>query len=108
MKGKLFLVFAVMLLFGFSSFSCYAQSASNDQRIVGTWVGPDNHQLVFNANGSGSWSGGGETGTFTFGISLTGQITFIESGQNRGHTIILYFSPDGRTMIWQDSIFRKR
>jgi len=114
MKRKLVLVFAVILLFGFSSFSCFAQSSSNDQRIVGTWIHTDSGNrtvtLVFNANGSGSFSTSdqqywGNNHDFNYGISMTGSINATSSfvGSN-----ILYFSPDGRTMIFRGDIYRKR
>jgi len=83
-KGKL--VFVVLLLFCFSSFSCFAHSSSNDQRIVGTWISTDSNDftitLIFNANGSVSvaysdWSDG--SGNFIFGISLGGMICIIGS-----------------------------
>jgi hypothetical protein len=109
MKGKLGFSFVFLLVFGFSSFSCFAQSSNNDQRIVGTWICTyDNGTatLVFNANGSGtySWTGsdpGSET--FTYGISLS---DVIYTTYHR--TITLYFSPDGRTLIFDGEIYRKR
>jgi hypothetical protein len=75
MKGKVFLVtgFVVVLVFGFAAFSCTAQnptqnsaqeSAQNPddtQQFVGTWrqinSDSDDIQWVFNADGTGSYTG---------------------------------------------------
>jgi len=114
MKGKLVLVFTVLLLFGFSSFSCFAQSANNDQRIVGTWVRDGDYTitLVFNANGSGNITIphlNVNQRSFTFGISIIGTIGSTDSTI---HDLTLYFSPDGRTMYVRSNImtgvYRKR
>ena len=116
MKRKM--VFLFLVLFVISTFSCFAQSSSNDQRIVGTWIHTGDNNitmtLVFNANGSGSvvysdWSEGNEN--LTYGISSSGVIN-IRANQNwtreqfSGAT--LFFSPDGRTLIINNRIFRKR
>ena len=112
MKGKLILGFVVLFVFGFPSFLCYAQSSSIDQHIVGTWVYSAegyNSTLVFNANGSGSitrsWTNNGALQPFTFGISITGTLgssnSYIQGKEP-------YFSPDGRTMIFDGYVYRKR
>jgi len=87
--------------------SLAAQSATNDaQRIVGTWAG-EGITLVFNTNGTGTWSQDGETLNFSFGISAAGVLNIVIDGDNISST--LYFSPDGRKMIFLDSIvFQKR
>ena len=128
MKNKLVLV---LVFLGFTSFSCYAQSSSNDQRIVGTWTFTSRFEsdasttFVFNANGSGTIrsTGGGETfeGTFTYGISLGGRIYFLLDYNTNGNVFrflreigdAFYFSPDGRTLILETPetggmVFRKR
>ena len=110
MKRKLVFGVVVFLIFGFVAINCNAQSSGNDQRIVGTWVytHTDNTTLtlVFNANGTGTraWSDG-ETVNFTYGISLTGTLG---STFSNFHNKTLFFSPDGRTMIFDDLTYRKR
>jgi hypothetical protein len=113
MKGKFVLCFVILLVF--SSFSSYAQSTNNDQRIVGTWMytGTDDGvtyttTIVFNANGSGSTTETyrGETSivTFTYGFSVDGEL--ISDNGPRGK---IYFSPDGRTLfIGNRTPYRKR
>jgi len=124
----------VLLFFAFSSFSCFAQSSNNDQRIVGTWICTDtgnssdsSYTLVFNTNGAGSYkriytdrvkedarargisaeeiAAGEAEEQFTYGISITGSLG---STSSRIHVKTLYFSPDGRTMIFDGKIYRKR
>jgi hypothetical protein len=112
MKRNLVLGFVVLLLFGFSPFSCFAQSSSGDQRIVGTWIYTDSDgrtsTLVFNANGSGSgtlhWYDPPEF-NFTYGISMTGKLG---STNRRLNGQEVFFSPDGRTMILDGRDFKKR
>jgi hypothetical protein len=101
MKKKLVLFFMFLLVFGFSSFSCFAQSSSNDQRIVGTWVDVSGNTLVFNANGSGSWAGE----TFTYGVSVAGILGCTEIFFNDQSVC---FSPDGRTVVIKCEVYRKR
>jgi hypothetical protein len=38
MKGKLGLVFGVLLVFGFVLVGCHAQSSNNEQQLAGTWT----------------------------------------------------------------------
>ena len=117
MKGKLILGVLVLL---FSSFSCFAQSSTNDQRIVGTWVnvstihnrntGTDTtitQTLVFNANGSGTFTNSRDntTNNFTYGVSVNGRI-MIQGDYNEDGEI--YFSPDGRVMYIKYIMYRKR
>ena len=110
MKSKLVLVFAVLLFFGFSTFSCFAQSSNSEQRIIGTWVSEDGKfTFIFNANGSGTvtnpdWPLPGPF-TFTYGISITGEIRMEGNYTENGK---IYFSPDGRILIINSSAFRKR
>ena len=117
MKRNLIFALGFLLFFGFVTVNCSAQSSTNDQRIVGTWIYTGesySYTLVFNVNGSGTFTvtGGnipGE-GTFTYGISLEGKIYFVFS-QNNQRTIsgdILYFSPDGRTLIFSGNVYRKK
>ena len=56
MKRKLVLGFVFLFVFGFSSFSCYAQSSNREQRLIGTWVHElKGSTLVFNPNGTYSF-----------------------------------------------------
>jgi hypothetical protein len=112
MKDKLVLGFVVLFFFGFPSFSCYAQSLNNEQRIVGTWIYSAegfNSTLVFNADGSGSitrsWIDNGALQAFAFGISITGALG---SSHSYIQGKVPYFSPDGRNMIFDGYIYRKR
>lgn len=110
MKRKFIFVLGILLFFCIVAVNCSAQSSINDQRIVGTWVcskGSDLITFVFNANGSGSITEGGGTDTFTYGISLTGEIKIVYSGGSR-RNVTLYFSPDGRTLILESDFFRKK
>jgi len=93
MKKAVFLVSLVMVLVG----ACAAQSASNDaQRIVGTWVSKDGSTtFVFNANGTGTASEGGQTENFDYGISASGEIIMSNGGYFK-----IFMSPDGRRMCW--------
>jgi len=107
------------LFFGFVSVNSFAQSSTNDQRIVGTWIwndGNDTFTYVFNANGSGTFTYTGTisnltSGTFTYGISLTGEIYISDQGDTRGlvrGSEKIYFSPDGKTMMIRGGVFRKK
>jgi len=47
-------VFVILVMFVISS--CAVQSSNDAQKIVGTWVS-EIHNVVFNANGTGTWNG---------------------------------------------------
>jgi hypothetical protein len=118
------LIFAsgILLFFCFVSANCFAQSSANDQRIVGTWIGTYTvgdtsitETLALNANGSGTITAndgkGIRTGTFTYGISPGGEINFIFSGNSTYNNVrdgTVYFSPDGKTLILNNNIYRKK
>jgi len=126
MKRKLIFTLGTLLFFGFVSANCFAQSSANDQRIVGTWVGTRagihtddgtsiTETLVLNANGSGTITAadgkGTSTGTFTYGISSGGEINYIYSGNSTYSSVrngTIYFSPDGKTLILNNNIYRKK
>jgi len=122
MKRKLIFTLGILLFFCFVSANCFAQSSTNDQRIVGTWIGTFTigdasitETLVLNANGSGTVTAvdGKEirTGTFTYGISLVGEINYIYSGNSTYKSVrdgTIYFSPDGKTLILNNNIYRKK
>ena len=53
MNNKIVLIAIFFLIFVFVSIDSYAQSANNEQRIIGTWVNDqDNSRVVFNSNGT--------------------------------------------------------
>jgi len=129
MKRKLIFALGILLFFGFVSVNSFAQSSTNDQRIVGTWVGgvagpsragsetpqtTTTLTIVFNANGSGTCTfSSGQQGTFTYCVSITGEIIFLEksgeSGRMRDGKI--YFSPDGKILYFETgllTVFRKK
>ena len=101
MKSKLIFVLGVFLFLGFASVNCGAQSSANDQRIVGTWVS-GNETLVFNANGSGTVNGT----NFTYGLSFDGELILITDDESEVYKV--YFSPDGRTLILDETVYRKK
>jgi len=123
-KRVVFFVVLTMMLIG----SCVAQSASNDaQRIVGTWTTDNGTVFVFNANGTGTISGNGQTVNFVYGISTSGEMNItkvtgksleglnarerMEFSQAIERTHKLFFSPDGRRMIldiFDNDVFQKK
>ena len=106
-------VFTVLAMVLIASASSAAQTPVNDaQRVVGTWVCADGDGLtwVFNANGTGTLSGGGELVNIFWGVSSPGMISisvkegrrtslFSSSPDGRRMTEVLAFSPDGRIML---------
>jgi hypothetical protein len=111
MKRNLIFTIWILLFFGFFLVNCSAQSSTNDQRIVGTWicdVEGTTYTVVFNANGSGSYSIGSENTTFTYLLSVGGEM--ISNARYIGGKI--YYSPDGRTLAIEQfgtrNFFRKK
>jgi hypothetical protein len=110
MKRKLTFVFGILVFFCFVSVNCSAQSSTNDQRIVGTWVSESGEQTwIFNSNGTGSSSGN----SFTYGLRVNENTIIIIRG-NHFEKWMHYFSPDGRTLILESTrnddffVFKKR
>ena len=110
MKRNLIFALGVLLFLGFVSVNCSAQSSTNDQRIVGTWIytyGNHTITLVFNANGSGSIAYSeysSQNTNFTYGFSVSGEMM-----SDNGPSGKIYFSPDGRTLfIGNNSPYQKR
>ena len=108
MKKKMIIALGVLLVFGFSSFPCYAQSSNNDQRIVGTWVSEGNTlTFVFNANGTGTFTASRGSVNFSYAVSIDGELKMVGgvSGTSK-----IYFSPDGRIMLMGtgDDVFQKK
>jgi len=122
MKRKLLFALGILLFLCIVSANCFAQSSTNDQRIVGTWIGTYTNDgtsitetLVLNANGSGTVTAadgkGNSTGTFTYGISPGGEINYVYSGNSTYSSVrngTIYFSPDGRTLILNNTVYRKK
>jgi len=122
MKRKLIFALGILLFSCFVSANCFAQSSTSDQRIVGTWIGnytigdaSITETLLFNANGSGTVTANDgkeiRTGTFTYGISSVGEINYIYSGNSTYKSVrdgTIYFSPDGKTLILNNNIYRKK
>ena len=107
-KIAVFTVLAMVLIA-----SCAAQSPANDaQRVVGTWVaeaGWENSTWVFNANGTGTISEGGETLNIFWGVSSTGMISVHFREHGRGWNYVFSLSPDGRIMlIGEDMVLQRR
>jgi len=112
MKRKLIFTFGILLFFAFVTVNCSAQSSTNDQRIIGTWVcslDGFTATYVFNANGSGTYLATSGTekreGAFTYGVSIDGEIRIVGEYRNYGK---IYFSPDARTMIFEGLAYRKK
>ena len=111
MKRKLIFALGILLFFCFVSSNCSAQSSNNDQRIVGTWTvtyrNNNTVTFVFNANGTGTATGSKGSDSFTYGVNLRGEMKLIYSD---GSVLSWepYFSPDGRTMIENLDIYRKK
>jgi len=107
MKTKVFFIVVIFCMFT----ACVnAQTTSFEQRIVGTWVGTvrgETRTLVFNANGSGSVASNRGTDTFTFGVNVVGTVRIIYANEV-DYNPSIFLSPDGRTMILDNEIYRKR
>lgn len=80
---------------------CAAQSVANDaQRIVGTWTNQNGTIWVFNENGTGTRTRGGND--FNYGISAGGKIIINKS------TFDLFMSPDGKRMSFDGDWYQKQ
>jgi len=115
MKRKLIFTLGILLLFSFITVNCNAQSSTNDQRIVGTWVGTSSSgntiTWVFNANGSGTYTtSNGTSESFTYGLSIGGEIKIVYDRYDSSSDGKIYFSFDGRTVIFgfSDYVYRKK
>ena len=90
-KAIIFVILPIVLIS-----SCAVQSASDSQKIVGTWVS-EIHNVIFNANGTGTWN---DENIF-YGISTGGKIILLGSSQFPVPIeSTLYISPDGRRIIF--------
>ena len=102
MKRVVVFIVLAMVVIG----SCTAQSATNEaQKLVGTWATDDGMTLVFNANGTGTYTRDGNSGNIFWGVSTSGGLYF--TGVYRGSGIF-YLSPDGRRMIFDGNVYQKR
>jgi len=97
MKRVVVFIVLAMVVIG----SCTAQSATNEaQKLVGTWVRDDGFTIVFNADGTGTID---DSSSFFWGVSTSGELFIQRLGEGT-----FYLSPDGRRMIWRNSIYQKR
>jgi len=103
-KTIIFVVFAMVMIY-----SCAAQSANDAQRLVGTWVSEDNRStFVFNANGTGTYTGSdSKTENRFWGVTFTGEIFISETG-NYGSLFKFALSPDGKRLFWGNSMYLKK
>jgi hypothetical protein len=100
MRNKFVFNFLVLLIFGFSSFSCYAQSSNDQQRLIGTWVGVDSDNdsvgtVVFNSNGT-------VTGYISGRYFFSNSKLFIRTNDSIME-LSCYFSSDGRILVLSGS-----
>jgi len=106
-KAVIFIVLA-MVVIGF----CAAQSATDAQRLVGTWVSESEYQItyVFNANGTGTVSSGDDLNVNIFwGVSASGELLVINTKRsNSSWKDTFYLSPDSRRMIIRSTIYQKK
>ena len=81
---------------------CYAQSANDAQRILGTWL-VDDFSLTFNANGTYASSQWGNGNYFVSNSKLI--LNDTDDVQMAISAIILtyYLSADGRVLVLDDS-----
>ena len=109
--------------------SSTAQSSSDGQRLVGTWVSEEEGvTIIFNANGTGTIRFVDEDEpplnfNFFWGISFSGEFDLrLDSFRSNDRYIMeifrdlrddlrdqsVFLSPNGRSMIYNGSIFQKR
>jgi len=104
MKRAVFFVALAMVLISF----CAAQSAANDaQRVVGTWVGKD-YTYVFNADGTGVRTHASSNYSDDFSFGIFGNIISIMYGSSSPSYPNVYFSPDGKRMIFDNKVYQKK
>ena len=102
MKRVVVFIVLAMMVIG----SCTAQSATNEaQKLVGTWVDDGGLTLVFNADGTGTltYSSSNNPHNIFWGVSTSGGLCILGSGE-----ATFFLSPDGRRMIWGNTVFQKR
>jgi len=97
MKKNIFLIFFVLLFFGFTSLSCFAQTSNNEQRIIGTWVNEANGRLlVLNSNGTGT------SGVANIKYGVAGDKIALVYTDGTTYVFEFSISSDGRTLILFD------
>ena len=93
----------ISFLFAFTLIGlCYAQSANDAERIVGTWL-IDDFSLTFNANGTYASSQWGNGNYFVSNSKLI--LNNTDDIQMAISALILtyYLSPDGKVLVLEDS-----
>ena len=90
MKKKVFVFLFFVLTLGV----CFAQTAANERRIIGTWIDHNKQTWTFNANGNLTYKGVG----LKFGATGT-QLAILEDDSE----LAVYdysISSDGNTLIF--------
>jgi len=109
MKNKWFLGLGFLLVFSFFSAELFAQSSSNAQRLVGTWIDEDDidFSLTLYSNGTGSDIDGDVFKWF----ATDSKFTIIDEDGDM-ETFEYNLSPDGRRLFIIDDgdvlIFKKK
>jgi hypothetical protein len=106
MKRKAFLVFGVLLVLGFVSFPCSAQSTNETQKFVGTWnvINADNAisgQYVFRADGTGTYESGSDgSPKLIYAIPVSGKIVLRVNPYDQYYSYEYYFIDGNNTLIF--------
>ncbi|MCL2600043.1 MAG: hypothetical protein FWD88_02535 [Treponema sp.] len=91
-------VMFVSLFLVFGGCSAQAQSANNEQRIVGTWTNLHSGEtVVFNANGT--FTGWSELEHYQNWAAAGDRIAFFRASSSEAWTVNFRISSDGRTLI---------
>ena len=97
MKRYLQLAFAAILVLGVLPSGLVAQSASNEQRIIGTWIDAnDVFVWVFNADGTGLFYEGQYETPIKYGV-VENKIAIVFESETAVMDFVI--SSDGRTII---------
>jgi len=94
MKNKFFVSLGFLFIFCFVSVGLFAQSSSNEQRLVGTWVSDEDNSftVTFKSNGTFSNSDGDDGEWYIIGNRITMVFEDVEG------TLDFSLSPDGRRL----------
>ncbi|MDR2096877.1 MAG: hypothetical protein LBP76_15345 [Treponema sp.] len=99
MERKVFLVIGMLLVLGFVSFSCFAQSSNDTQKFVGTWNiitanNANGGQYIFHANGTGTY----KSKALVYAIPVSGKIVLCFDDYSYSYEY--YFTDNGNTLIF--------